>query len=81
MFNKRDRLDLLYLYDFWFESLTEPKDYKLDTIRDYFGMSKLNAHDAKQDVIDCARILIKFYKLHRSIAPKVKFKGCCQDEI
>ena len=43
-------------------------------MRDYFGMSKDNAHDALGDVLDCAEILIRFLRLHRNMASKIKFR-------
>jgi len=71
----RDRVDLLDLCFYWFEDLPEPpKDYKMDTLREWFGISAENAHDALQDVKDTGRFIIKFMRLHRSIAKKVKFQ-------
>lgn len=70
--NKLDLLDLLFV---WFENTGDVEKLSLDYLRDYFGMSKENAHDALQDVKDTADILIKLLNLHRHILPKVKFKG------
>jgi DNA polymerase III epsilon subunit-like protein len=46
----------------------------MDNLRDYLGISKEGAHDALKDVKDCAEVLIRFMKLHRNLADKVKFK-------
>jgi DNA polymerase III epsilon subunit-like protein len=60
---------------YWFENSNELKNYTLDNLREYLGISKEGAHDALKDVQDTANILIRFMKLHRNIAKKVKFKG------
>lgn len=73
IFHPRDVLDIMNLVFYWFES-TDLKSYSLDTVRDYLGISKDGAHDALKDVQDCARILIRFLKLHRNFSQKVKFK-------
>ena len=51
----------------------------MDSMRDLFGMSKENAHDALQDVKDTANLMIGFMKLHRRIAPKIKFEKAFAD--
>lgn len=74
LFYPRDVVDLMNLVFYWFEHNNDIKSYTLDTVRDYFGISKDNAHDALKDVKDTAEILIRFLKLHRSLANKIKFK-------
>jgi hypothetical protein len=73
IFHPRDVLDIMNLVFYWFES-TNLKSYSLDSIREYMGISKEGAHDALKDVQDCAKILIRFLKLHRNLSQKVKFK-------
>jgi len=51
----------------------------MDSMRDLFGISKENAHDALQDVKDTANLMIGFMKLHRRIAPKIKFEQAFAD--
>jgi hypothetical protein len=75
LFFPRDVLDLMNMVFYWFEGNSELKNYTLDNVRDYFGLSKEGAHDALKDVRDTAELLIRFMKLHRSVAGKVKFKG------
>jgi DNA polymerase III epsilon subunit-like protein len=75
VFSPRDRIDLIDWFFPWFENNGDVTSYSMDNMRDYFGMSKDNAHDALQDVKDCAHLLIRFMKLHRATAEKVKFKG------
>jgi DNA polymerase III epsilon subunit-like protein len=75
LFYPRDVIDLMNVVFYWFENSNELKNYTLDNLREYLGISKEGAHDALKDVQDTANILIRFMKLHRNIAKKVKFKG------
>lgn len=79
LFYPRDVLDIMNLIFYWFES-SDLKSYSLDNIRDYLGISKDGAHDALKDVQDCAKILIRFLRLHRKLAAKVNFKGSFVNE-
>ena len=75
LFYPRDVVDVMNVIFYWFESNNELKNYTLDNLRDYLGLSKEGAHDALKDVKDTAEILIRFLKLHRNFGKKVKFKG------
>jgi exonuclease I len=75
LFYPRDVVDVINLIFYWFENNTELKSFSLDTLRDYFGISKDQAHDAFKDVMDTANIMIRFLKLHRNMSEKIKFKG------
>jgi len=75
IFNPRDKIDLMHVMFLWFENNTDIKSLSLDNMREYFGMSKDNAHDALGDVMDCAEILIRFMRLHRNQAKKIKFRN------
>jgi DNA polymerase III epsilon subunit-like protein len=70
----RDFIDLKNDLFRWFENSNELPNMKLDTVRDYFGMRKDQAHDAMEDVRQTAEILVKFMKLYRSLAKRVRFK-------
>lgn len=74
IFFPRDVIDAINLVFYWFEHNNDLKNYTLDTIRDYFGISKDGAHDAIKDVKDTAEIVIRFMKLHRNLSNKIKFK-------
>ena len=74
LFYPRDVIDAMNLMFYWFEHNNDLKSYTLDTVRDYFGISKDGAHDALKDVRDTAAIIIRFMKLHRSLSEKIKFK-------
>lgn len=74
LFHPRDKIDLLHVMFMWTSYISEVKSLSLDNMRDYLGLSKDNAHDAIKDVEDCANILIRFLKLHKSLSQKIKFK-------
>lgn len=75
LFYPRDVLDLMNMVFYWFEGNNELKNYTLDHVRDYFGISTVGSHDALKDTKDTANLLIRFMKLHRNLSNKVKFKG------
>lgn len=75
LFYPRDTLDLMNLVFYWFEGNNDLKNYTMDTLRAYLGISQEGSHDAIKDVKDTADIIIRFLKLHRNISKKVKFKG------
>lgn len=75
LFHARDTVDIMHLMFLWFENNAEINSYSLDNMRDYFGISRIGAHDALKDVKDCAEIIIRFLKLHRNTAARVKFRG------
>jgi DNA polymerase III epsilon subunit-like protein len=75
IFYPRDIIDVMNLVFYWFENSSDLKSYKMDSLREYFGISKEGAHDAIKDVKDTAEIMIRFMKLHRNLSSKVKFKN------
>jgi DNA polymerase III epsilon subunit-like protein len=81
IFYPRDVIDVMNLVFYWFESNPDLKSYTMDSLRDYFGIDKTGAHDALKDVKDTAQILIRFLKLHRNVASKVKFKNAFLEKI
>jgi DNA polymerase III epsilon subunit-like protein len=78
LFYPRDTIDVMNLMFYWFEHNNELKSYTLDSVRDYFGISKQGAHDALKDVKDTAELMIRFLKLHRNLSQKVRFKDSCK---
>jgi len=79
LFDKIHRIDMLDTVWMWMENNPDIKSISMDSMRDLLGMSKENAHDALQDVKDTANLMIAFMKLHRRIAPKVKFEKAFAD--
>lgn len=75
LFSKRLMIDLEDYLFHWWENSEELPNYKMDTVRPYFGISSENAHNALQDVRDTAALIIKFQQLYRNLLPKIKFKG------
>ena len=74
IFNPIFKIDLMNHIYCWFENNHDVKGYSMDYLRDYFGISSENSHDALQDVKDTANILIKFLKLQRNLLKKIKFE-------
>jgi len=80
LFNRRDIIDLLDLCFLWFENNKEPDNYKLDTLRDFFGLSREGAHSAIVDVQQTAQIVSRFLKFHRRLSQKASFRGAFLNE-
>lgn len=75
LFYPRDSVDLIRILWMWTENMTDIKSLSFDAVREWLGISAEGAHNAEKDVVDGANVLIKFLKLHRNFAPKVKFRG------
>lgn len=71
----RDAIDIMKIVTLWFAPLSDIDSYTMDSLRDYMGMAKAGAHDARVDVLQEAQILIKFLKLHKDLSTRIKFKG------
>jgi DNA polymerase III epsilon subunit-like protein len=72
IFSRRTIIDLEDFLFYWFEGNEELFDYKMDTVRPYFGLSAEGAHSATIDVEQTADLIIHFMKLHRQMFKKVK---------
>lgn len=79
----RDNFDLMNIAPFWFLfSSNPPENFKLDTMRDYFGMSKKGAHEAITDVRQCSELIIKFLHLYKTLTPRIEMLNRqIQDEV
>ena len=75
LFHPRDKIDLLNIINLFFENSNDLPNFKMDTLRDYFGISRENSHDALVDVRQTAQIVIRFMLFCRNIAAKSKFAG------
>ena len=80
LFHPIHRMDLMRNVFMWTENNPDIRSVSMDSIRDWMGIPKDNAHDALQDVKDTATVLIKFLKLYRLFAPKVQFEKALADE-
>jgi DNA polymerase III epsilon subunit-like protein len=47
----------------------------MDALREFFGLSTENSHDALVDVQQGAELLCRFLKLQRGISSKVNWKN------
>lgn len=75
LFYPRDSIDLQRLIWLWTENNPHVKSISMDAIRAWLGIDTKGSHNALKDVIDGAKILIRFMKLHRTFASKTKFEG------
>lgn len=71
-------LDLMHEVYRYTENLRELKSLSFDSVRDWLGLPKEGAHDAKVDVLQGARVFVRFMQLTRRVAQKTKFKGAMQ---
>jgi exonuclease I len=80
-FSRHNKIDLMDWIFTWFENLNEPRDLKMDTLREFLGMSTEGGHEALVDVHQTAEIIVKFLQFQRKQASVDKFKGafnvCC----
>ena len=74
------KIDLMDTVFMWMENNPDVRSISMDSMRDLMNIDKTNAHDALQDCLDTAQILVKFMKLHRSISPKVQFEKAFANE-
>jgi hypothetical protein len=75
-FSEVTKMDVFDQIFWWMESLDEPTDFKMDTLRKFFGIeSQGQAHDALVDVYEESEIFVRFLKFHRKQASVAKFKG------
>jgi DNA polymerase III epsilon subunit-like protein len=86
LFNNRLQLDIEKIIWLWFEDCDDLPNHRMDTLREYFGLSTEGAHDALVDVKQTAEIFKRFLKLHRKLKamktnegePWIKFKDSCK---
>lgn len=77
IFNARNKIDTIDMLFGWFENQVEPSKFNFDYLREFFGMSKVGAHNAVVDVQQESEVIIRFLKFHRNIMQKLQpqFKG------
>ncbi len=72
----KNSMDLYSLMYYWFEDMPEPMNLKMDTLKEFFGLkSHGQAHEAFSDVMDTAKILVRFLKFARKQSSVNKFKN------
>jgi DNA polymerase III epsilon subunit-like protein len=88
LFSERRQVELEDLVFLWFENSADLPNEKMDTLRDYFGLSQEGGHDALVDVRQTGELITKFIKLHRNLRgrkaadgnPLIKFRNACADK-
>lgn len=73
LFNQVYKIDVMDNMYMWFEGDHDTKSVSMKAIREKFGMSDENAHDALQDVRDTVEIMRKFMKTHRAVFKNLRF--------
>jgi DNA polymerase III epsilon subunit-like protein len=85
LFSSRRTIDLEDFIHHWFENDSESlPNEKMDTLRDYFGMSHELSHDAIGDCRDTGSLIMKFLGLYRNLRARkasdgsefIKFRNC-----
>ena len=59
----------------WLDGVDDLADLRMDTLREYFGLSTEQAHDALTDVRQTALFLTEFLKLKRQVREKISLRG------
>lgn len=75
LFNEHIVIDLEDIFFLWFEGEAEPKDQKMDTLREFFGLSSDKAHTAEVDVKQEGALIMHFLKLHRTLQRRMDKNG------
>lgn len=70
LFNTFKRLDLMDDLFRWFENSNELKNFKADTWREYFGLSKDGLHSALSDAKNTGLVLMRLLKYQRKLMEK-----------
>lgn len=86
IFNERPILDLEEILWLWFENSDDLLNYRMDTVRPYFGLPSEGAHDALVDVLQTVELIRRFLNLHRTLkarrkadgTPVIQFEGSCR---
>jgi DNA polymerase III epsilon subunit-like protein len=76
LFNTFKKIDLMKILFFWFEDNNELKNFKQETLREYFGWDSGGLHRAMSDVDFTAALIFRFMKFHRKTSAKTNFKNC-----
>ncbi len=76
LFHPIHNIDVMRLTYYWiYENNQNVHSISMDNMRKHFGMDDEAAHNAVYDCKQGAELLIKYLKLARNFAPKVKFEG------
>lgn len=76
LFNTFKKIDLMKILFFWFEGSNELKNFKQETLREYFGWNSEGTHRAMSDVDFTAALIFRFMNFHRNMSSRTNFKNC-----
>ena len=79
LFNPIFTIDTMLLSFYWLESFPDIKSFGLDALRSFWGLENTAAHNAIYDVEQTTEVIIRYLKLARHYANKVKFEGSMKD--
>lgn len=80
LFNKKRIYDIYEIICPWMDGNEELQTYRMDDMRDYFGLSREKSHTALKDCYDTARICCRFLKMTRALSKTKQFKGAFANE-
>ena len=89
LFNPIHKFDLMHHMWFWTENNPNLKSLKLTSVCEWLGFAKAdieNAHDALQDVMNTARIIIRLMQMQRNLTgsdgkeARLKMEGSFSDD-
>lgn len=76
----RDTLDVISISNLWLQWKEDcPRDFKMDTLREYFGIPLAGAHNSLNDVIDEGKLLIRYLQFFKKVSEKTTFAGCFKE--
>lgn len=76
LFYPRGSLDIQMMFFWpWTENNQDLSSVSMDAMREWLGIDKTGAHNAKKDCLDGAEVLIRFLKMYRNMAPRINFAG------
>jgi hypothetical protein len=67
LFNRKWKVDLDDLMFVWFENEPEPVNYKMDTLRPFFGFPETEHHNALVDCRETGELIMMFLRLKRAL--------------
>jgi len=76
----RDTLDVISISNLWLQWKDDcPRDFKMDTLREYFGLSLEGSHNSLNDVIDEGKLLIRYLQFFKKVGEKTIFRDALKE--
>lgn len=82
LFFSRDIRDAMHLTSYWLQNERGIKSFSFDSIREYFGISAIGAHDALIDCKQTADLIIRYMEFAKNVCLQngIKFKGAFKNK-